>query len=60
LRMILWWIVLLTLWLLAVSGFFDRPLRDLIHYCKKELKPKKATTSTAKPAEKKATKTSKK
>jgi hypothetical protein len=32
LRMILWWIVLLTLWLLAVSGFFDRPLRDLIHY----------------------------
>ena len=59
LRMILWWIVLLTLWLLAVSGFFDRPLRDLIHYCKKELKPKKAATSTAKPAEKKATKTSK-
>lgn len=29
-------IILLSLWLLAVSGFFDRPLKDLIRYCKKE------------------------
>ena len=51
LRMILWWIVLLTLWLLAVSGFFDRPLRDLIRYCKKEFwSQKKTVTSTAKKA----------
>ena len=61
LRMILWWVVLLALWLLSVSGFFDRPLKDLIHYCKKECWGKKWTvSSTAKPAEKRATKTSKK
>ena len=53
LRTILWWIVLLTLWLLSVSGFFDRPLKDLIHYCKKEFGGnKKTVSSTAKPAEK--------
>jgi len=56
LRTILWWIVLLTLWLLAVSGFFDRPLRDLIRYCKKEFKTTKTVSSTAKPAEKKTKK----
>jgi hypothetical protein len=60
LRMILWGILLLTLWLLLVSGFFDRPLRDLIRYCKKEFWNKKRTvSSTAKPAEKKASKSSK-
>ena len=60
LRTILWGIVLLTLGLLAVSGFFDRPLRDLIHYCKKEFGGnKKTVSSTAKPATK-ATKTTKK
>ena len=37
LKSILRWVVLLTLGLLSVSGFFDRPLRDLIRYCKKEL-----------------------
>jgi len=58
LRMILWGILLLTLWLLLVSGFFDRPLRDLIRYCKKEFWSKKRTV-TAKPAEKKASKSSK-
>ena len=53
LRTILWGIVLLTLWLLSVSGFFDRPLRDLIHYCKKEFwANKKTVSSTAKPVEK--------
>jgi len=53
LRTILWGIVLLTLWLLSVSGFFDRPLRDLIHYCKKEFGGnKKTVSSTAKPATK--------
>ena len=53
LRTILWGIVLLTLWLLSVSGFFDRPLKDLIHYCKKEFGASKRTvSSTAKPAEK--------
>lgn len=36
LRDFFWGIVLLALWLLSVSGFFDRPLRDLIRYCKKE------------------------
>lgn len=36
LKKILRWVILLTLWLLLVSGFFDRPLRDLIRYCKKE------------------------
>ena len=57
LRAILWGIVLLTLWLLLVSGFFDRPLRDLIRYCKKEFSSKKRTvTSTAKPSEWKKTK----
>ena len=60
LRTILWWIVLLTLWLLSISGFFDRPLRDLIHYCKKELwGQKKTASSTAKSAEKKTSKKSK-
>ena len=33
---IIWGVILLTLGLLLVSGFFDRPLRDLIRYCKKE------------------------
>ena len=49
-------VVLLTLGLLAVSGFFDRPLRDLIRYCKKEFKTTKTVSSTAKPAEKKTKK----
>ena len=60
LKVILWGVILLTVWLLAVSGVFDRPLRDLIRYCKKELNWKKTVSSTAKPAEKKATKSSKK
>ena len=37
-------IILLSLWLLAVSGFFDRPLKDLIRYCKKEFGWKSRTT----------------
>jgi len=50
---IIWWVILLTLWLLSVSGFFDRPLRDLIRYCKKEFSSnKKTVTSTAKPVKK--------
>lgn len=61
LRMILWWIVLLTLWLLCVSGFFDRPLKDLIRYCKKEFWGKKKTiSSSARSVEKEAAKTSRK
>jgi len=57
LRSILRWIILLTLWLLSVSGFFDRPLRDLIRYCKKEFSSaKKTVSSTAKPTSKKTTK----
>ena len=57
LRTILWGIVLLTIGLLSVSGFFDRPLRDLIRYCKKEFWSKKKTvSSTAKPSDKKSTK----
>ena len=57
LRTILWGIVLLTLWLLSVSGFFDRPLKDLIRYCKKEFGGnKKTVSSTAKPAAKPAEK----
>lgn len=40
------WIVLLALWLLSVSGFFDRPLKDLIHYCKKEFWIKKQSESS--------------
>ena len=66
LRTILWGIVLLTLWLLSVSGFFDRPLKDLIRYCKKEFGGNKKTVSSiakpaAKPAEKQpAKKTAKK
>ena len=57
LRTILRGIVLLTLWLLSVSGFFDRPLRDLIRYCKKEFSSnKKTVSSTAKPAAKKSSK----
>ena len=51
LRDFFWGIVLLALWLLSVSGFFDRPLRDLIRYCKKEFgSSKKTVSSTAKPA----------
>ena len=50
LRTILRWIVLLTLGLLLVSGFFDRPLRDLIRYCKKELKCGKKVSATSKEA----------
>jgi len=38
---IIWWVILLALWLLSVSGFFDRPLKDLIRYCKKEIWSKK-------------------
>lgn len=61
LRMILRWIVLLTLWLLCVSGFFDRPLKDLIRYCRKEFGNKKKTiSSSAKPVEKSSSKTTKK
>ena len=57
LKTILRGIVLLTLWLLLVSGFFDRPVRDLIRYCKKEFSSKQKTvTSTAKPASKPAAK----
>ena len=53
-------IILLTIWLLSVSGFFDHPLRDLIRYCKKEFWSKKATvSSTSKPATKKSSKASK-
>ena len=60
LKQFLRWIILLALWLLSVSGFFDRPLKDLIHYCKKEFWAKKKTvSSTAKPAEKKTAKKSK-
>lgn len=56
LSMILRWVILLTLWLLLVSGFFDRPIKDLIRYCKKEFWSKKKTvTSTARPAEAKKT-----
>lgn len=42
---ILWGVVFLALWLLLVSGFFDRPLRDLIRYCKKEFWNSKKTTT---------------
>lgn len=54
----LWWIVLLALWILSVSGFFDRPLRDLIRYCKKEFWGKSNTTPK-KTTEKKTKKSSK-
>ena len=57
LKTLLWGIVLLTLGLLSVSGFFDRPLRDLIRYCKKEFSSKKKTISSdTKSTEKKSTK----
>lgn len=59
LRELLRWIILLTLWLLSVSGFFDRPLRDLIRYCKKEFWSKKSASSEGKAETKKTTKKSK-
>jgi len=59
LKTILRGIVLLTLWLLSVSGFFDRPLKDLIRYCKKEFSSKKKSVSIAKASEKKSSKSSK-
>ena len=64
LRDFFWGIVLLALWLLSVSGFFDRPLRDLIRYCKKELKwGKKVSVDSDETSEKvkvtKSTKSSK-
>lgn len=49
LKTILWGVILLSLGLLLVSGFFDRPLKDLIHYCKKEFWNSKKTTAS-KPA----------
>ena len=52
LRTILRGIVLLTLWLLSVSGFFDRPLKDLIRYCKKEFSSQKKTISSKKSSKK--------
>ena len=52
------WIVLLTLWLLSVSWFFDRPLKDLLRYCKKEFWGK-TTVAPKKTAEKKTKKSSK-
>jgi hypothetical protein len=52
------WIVLLTLWLLSISWFFDRPLKDLIRYCKKEFWGKPSVTPK-KTTEKKTKKTSK-
>lgn len=52
------WIVLLALWLLSVSWFFDRPLKDLIRYCKKEFWWKRSATPK-KTTEKKTKKTSK-
>jgi len=52
LRTILRGIVLLTIWLLAVSGFFDRPLRDLINYCKKEFWWNKSSTWSKKQSSK--------
>ncbi len=58
LRLFLGWIVLLILWLLFVSWFFDRPLKDLIHYCKKEFWGKPNVTPK-KTTEKKVKKTSK-
>lgn len=61
LKTILWGIVLLTVGLLSVSGFFDRPVRDLIRYCKKEFGgSKKTVSSTAKPAAKSTAKKSSK
>jgi len=54
LKTILRWIVLLTLGLLLVSGFFDRPLKDLIRYCKKELWFKKNSESEEKTKSKKS------
>jgi hypothetical protein len=44
---------------LSVSGFFDRPLKDLIRYCKKEFSSKKKSVSIAKASEKKSSKSSK-
>ena len=58
LKTILWGVVLLAFGLLAVSGFFDRPLRDLIRYCKKEFNASSSKT-TAKPAQKKSSKSAK-
>lgn len=52
------WIILLTLWLLSVSWFFDRPLKDLFRYCKKEVWWR-SSTITKKTTEKKTKKTSK-
>ena len=52
------WIVLLTLWLLSVSWFFDNPLRDLVRYCKREFWGKTSTT-VKKTTEKKTKKSSK-
>lgn len=54
LKDLLRWIVLLALWLLSVSGFFDRPLKDLIRYCKKEFWGKSNTSSSKKSTEKKS------
>ena len=60
LKTILRGIVLLTIGLLSVSGFFDRPLRDLIRYCKKEFSSKKNfVSSTEKSSDKKKSKGSK-
>ena len=59
LREFLRWIILLILWFLSVSGFFDRPLKDLVNYCKKEFWSSKRSTSTVKSTSKKWSKISK-
>ena len=56
LKSIVWWVILLALWLLAISGFFDSFIYDIIKYFKKETKSKKTISSTAKPANKKTNK----
>lgn len=56
LRDIVWWVILLVLWILFVSGFFDTPLKDLTNYTKKQRKAYKkesAKKSTKKEEEKK-------
>ena len=53
LREFLRWIILLILWFLSVSGFFDRPLKDLIRYFKKDFWEKKKTSPTTKSTGKK-------
>ena len=52
LRQFLWGVILLMLGFFLISGYFDRPLRKLINWCKSTIASKKEKHTEAKKEEK--------